>query len=102
MNLRNRLLVKPGRKIALSDHDPGDTPGFRHKSDVDGLLDKSTARLAELQYRLYAENKRALLIVLQAMDTGGKDGTIRLVMTGLNPSGCRVLASPPPGRGCLR
>ena len=92
MNLSERLRVKPGRKIALLNHDPGDTPGFRHKSDVDGLLEKSTARLADLQYRLYAENKRALLIVLQAMDTGGKDGTIRLVMTGLNPSGCRVKA----------
>lgn len=88
--MTDELRVKPGRKVALSDYDPDATPGFKKKPDVDGVLLESTARLAELQYLLYAENKRALLIVLQAMDTGGKDGTIRHVMSGLNPAGCRV------------
>ena len=88
--MSEQLRVKPGRKIALPDHDPGDTPGFRHTSAVDRILEENAVRLSELQYLLYAENKRALLIVLQAMDTGGKDGTIRHVMSRLNPSGCRV------------
>jgi PPK2 family polyphosphate:nucleotide phosphotransferase len=90
MGLIERLLVEPGRKIALSDYDTDATPGYKQKPDTDGALDESTSKLADLQYRLYAENKRALLIVLQAMDTGGKDGTIRHVMSGLNPAGCRV------------
>jgi len=92
MNLSERLRVKPGRKVALAGHDPRATPGFRGKRDADTILEKSIVRLSDLQYLLYAENKRALLIVLQAMDTGGKDGTIRHVMSGLNPSGCRVKA----------
>ena len=92
MDLSERLRVKPGRKIALADHDPQATPGFRGRRDADTILEKSIERLSELQYLLYAENKRALLIVLQAMDTGGKDGTIRHVMSRLNPSGCRVRA----------
>ncbi len=90
MKLSERLLVKPGQRVALSDHDPDDTPGHQRKRDVAPLLEESTARLAELQYLLYAENKRALLIVLQGVDTSGKDGTIRHVMSGLNPQGCRV------------
>jgi len=92
MNLSERLRVKPGRRIALQNHDPRATPGFRHKRDVAEIMETSLARLSELQYLLYAENKRALLVVLQAMDTGGKDGTIRHVMSRLNPSGCRVKA----------
>jgi PPK2 family polyphosphate:nucleotide phosphotransferase len=84
------LLVRPGKKISLRKIPTDATPGYKQKPDVDGDLDESTEKLADLQYRLYAENKRALLIVLQAMDTGGKDGTIRHVMSGLNPAGCRV------------
>jgi PPK2 family polyphosphate:nucleotide phosphotransferase len=90
MNLSEKLLVKPGQKVALSEIDPDGTPGYRSKPDVAALLERNTARLAELQYLLYAENKRALLVVLQAVDAGGKDGTIRHVMSGLNPQGCRV------------
>ena len=90
MGMSEKLRVKPGRKISLSDYRTDATPGYKTRPDGDGDLDESTLKLAELQYRLYAENKRALLIVLQAMDTGGKDGTIRHVMSGLNPSGCRV------------
>ena len=90
MKIGGQLLVKPGEKVALSDHDPDDTPGYQRKRDVTPLLEESTARLAELQYLLYAENKRALLVVLQGVDTAGKDGTIRHVMSGLNPQGCRV------------
>jgi PPK2 family polyphosphate:nucleotide phosphotransferase len=90
MKLSRRFLIEPGAKVRLADHDPGDTAGYEDKRAVERLLRKSVLRLEELQYLLYAENKRALLVVLQAMDAGGKDGTIRHVMTGLNPQGCRV------------
>ncbi len=92
MNLTERLRVKPGRTIALSDYSSDSTPGCRRKEDVDKIFEETTSKLAELQYLLYAEGKRSLLIVLQAMDTGGKDGTIRHVLTRLNPAGCDVKA----------
>ena len=90
MNLSRRFMVKPGRRISLSEHDPDDTAGFKDKKAALKAARKNTARLAELQYLLYAEDKRSLLIVLQAIDGGGKDGTIRHVMSGLNPQGCSV------------
>lgn len=60
------------------------------KKDIEQELEKQRDRLSKLQERLYAESKRSLLIVLQAMDTGGKDGTIKHVFQGINPQGCRV------------
>src|SRR5437762_8244563 len=90
MNLIEKLWAKPGTKGRLRDYEPDATPGCKLKPDVDAVLLKTCSRLAELQYLMYAENKRALLIVLQAPDTGGKDGTIRHVMTGLNPAGVQV------------
>ena len=54
------------------------------------VLQRNTERMAEIQHRFYAANTHALLIVLQAMDAGGKDGTIQHVMSGLNPQGCSV------------
>ncbi len=89
MNFIKRFEVRPGRKFHLRDCDPGET-GNVTKASAQPLLAKNIQRLAELQYQLYAENKRALLIILQAMDAGGKDGTIRHVFSGLNPQGCRV------------
>ena len=93
MNLRKRFIVKPGHRVQLAVHDARDTAGL-HKDDpaVGKRLARNLSRLAELEYRLYAENRRALLIVLQGMDTSGKDGTIRHVMSGLNPQSCRVTA----------
>ena len=90
MRLADKLLVKPGRKVDLSALATDATPGFKEKPDVAAILAETAVKMAELQYLMYAENKRALLIVLQAMDTGGKDGTIRHVMTGLNPAGVHV------------
>lgn len=84
------LVVPPGSRLKLGRLDPDATCGFGDKDKAAKLLTKNVERLAELQYRLYAENRRALLIVLQAMDAGGKDGTIRHVMSGMNPQGCRV------------
>lgn len=85
-----RYRVKPGEPISLADIDPDTTEHYRRKDDVEKELKKQCDRLQELQERLYAENQRSLLVVLQAMDTGGKDGTIRHVFSGINPQGCRV------------
>ena len=90
MELSKRFIVRPDRKIRLAELDPRDTPGFKSRRAAQAALERNVERLADLQYLLYAENKRALLVVLQAMDAGGKDGTIRHVMSGVNPQGCRV------------
>ena len=74
----------------MAKRDPSATPGLDGKSAAAEQLARNLERLAELQYRFYAEGKRSLLIVLQAMDAGGKDGTIRHVMGALNPQSCRV------------
>jgi PPK2 family polyphosphate:nucleotide phosphotransferase len=92
MKLRERLLVPPGKPVALSAWDPADTLELVKGADAQARLEKSMARLDELQYLMYAEQRRALLIVLQGVDAAGKDGTIRHEMTGLNPQGCRVAA----------
>jgi PPK2 family polyphosphate:nucleotide phosphotransferase len=76
--------------VSLSDYDPADTAGWRRGEEIDVALRQSLSRIDELQHLLYAENRRALLIVLQAMDAGGKDGLIRHVMSGFNPQGCSV------------
>jgi polyphosphate kinase 2 (PPK2 family) len=90
MNFRERFLVKPGKGLDLADHDPDSCAGMGSKADADKHLEKYHRRLADLQELLYAENKRSLLVVLQAMDAGGKDGTIRHVMSSINPQSCRV------------
>ncbi len=82
--------VKPGQKIKLKDIDPDDTGQFKLKKETEELLAQNIERMAELQNILYAENKHALLIILQAMDAGGKDGTIRSIMSGVNPQGVQV------------
>ncbi len=89
--LSHKLIAEPGKKVKLADFDPEFCAGIKSKQAATRLLQKNIARLAELQYLLYAEKKRALLLVFQAMDAGGKDGTIRHVMTGLNPQGCHVV-----------
>src|SRR5919199_274878 len=90
-DLSKALRIPPGSKMKLSDIDPADTHGTA-KADAAGLLAKNIERLSLLQYLLYAEAKRSVLVVLQGIDAGGKDGTIRHVMTGLNPQGVRVTA----------
>ncbi len=90
MNLNERLMAKPGTTPDLTRLNPGATPGVKGKKAAAGLLKRNIDRLNELQYLLYAENKHAVLVVLQAMDAAGKDGTIRHVMAGLNPQGCSV------------
>ena len=89
MNFTRKLSV-PAGKFRLSSRDPDSTPGIRNKAEGAELLMKNLARIDELQFSLYAEHRRSLLIVLQAMDAGGKDGTIRSLAAAFNPQGCRV------------
>jgi PPK2 family polyphosphate:nucleotide phosphotransferase len=82
--------VEPGKRASLAAIDPDETEHYRKKKDGAKELEKQRRRIQDLQERLYAENEQGLLIVLQAMDTGGKDGTIKHVFSGVNPQGCRV------------
>lgn len=86
-----RYLVEPGSRVRLSRLDPGDTSGFDgDKKDGEKAINALIGRLDPLQELLYAEHKHKLLIVLQGMDSSGKDGTIRRVFEGVNPEGVRV------------
>jgi PPK2 family polyphosphate:nucleotide phosphotransferase len=90
-SLRDVLRVKAGSRVRLADIDPRETFG-RDKDASKDELAAGIERLAGLQERLYAEGKQALLVVLQGIDAAGKDGTIRHVMAGFNPMGCRVVS----------
>jgi PPK2 family polyphosphate:nucleotide phosphotransferase len=82
--------VMPGTKIDLSEWKTADTGKFKDKSAAKPLVEKNLVKLIHLQDKFYADNRFALLIVLQAMDAGGKDGAIRHVFSGVNPQGCQV------------
>jgi PPK2 family polyphosphate:nucleotide phosphotransferase len=85
-----KLRVKPGTKVRLSKYDPEETLGWQKGHKMESSLESAIQRIDNLQYRLAAERKQALLIILQGLDTAGKDGTIRHVMSGINPQGCHV------------
>ncbi|MBX3462775.1 MAG: polyphosphate kinase 2 family protein [Planctomycetes bacterium] len=90
-SLTDRHRVQPGQPLRLADVDPRDTSAFPGDKEA-GRARKQllNARLEELQEALYAEGRHRVLVVLQAMDAGGKDGTIRSVFDGVNPQGVRV------------
>jgi PPK2 family polyphosphate:nucleotide phosphotransferase len=83
-------LVRPGKKFRLKDRKTDDSGPFDDKDDAAKPTEKNLERLRELQEVLYAQGKHALLVVLQAIDAGGKDGAIRHVFSGVNPQGCSV------------
>jgi len=83
-------LVKPGKKLTLSKHDPDDTGKFKDKDDAADDIAKNLKKLDELQEILYAQAKFSILVVFQAMDAGGKDGAIEHIFSGVNPQGCSV------------
>jgi PPK2 family polyphosphate:nucleotide phosphotransferase len=85
-----RYRVEPGERVSLAEIDPGETEHYRRKKDVKKKLEGRRRGIRDLQGRLYAENRQGLPIVLQAMDTGGKNGTIKRVIEGINPQDCRV------------
>jgi PPK2 family polyphosphate:nucleotide phosphotransferase len=87
-----RFRVKPGHKVKLADIDPDFHSTHEDEAAAKGEIVTNQEKLRALQYRMYAENKRSLLVCLQAMDAGGKDGTVQHVMAGMNPQGCRVQA----------
>lgn len=86
------FVVRPGEKIQLKEYDPGFTGEMKDKQAASPKLRADVKRLAKYQEILYAQNTFALLVIFQAMDTAGKDGTIRHVMSGVNPQGCQVFS----------
>ncbi|MFO7535890.1 MAG: polyphosphate kinase 2 family protein [Kiritimatiellia bacterium] len=90
MTIMKKLRARPGRKVNLKSTPTGDTPGCSSREAAEEALPALLEELRKLQYRLFAENRRAVLVVLQAMDAAGKDGLVRHVFSGLNPQGCRV------------
>ena len=90
MDYRKEFVVKPGKKIHLRRTDPGYTG--KHESHEKALpeIQKCVQRMDKLQYLLYADGNRSLLVVLQGLDAAGKDGTIRHLFTGMNPQGTAV------------
>ncbi len=97
-----RHRVEDGRAFRLRDHDPGDTGGQKiGKDEAHALLVGGVEALSEHQEKLYAQDQLALLCVLQAMDAAGKDGTIKHVMSGVNPQGVEVTSFKAPGPEAL-
>lgn len=90
MNYSEKFMVKPGSTVKLAKIDADYKDKHEDQTTALGEIEKYAQRLRELQYLMYAENKRSLLIVLQAMDAGGKDGTINHVLGNMNPQGARV------------
>src|SRR4029450_12262735 len=91
--------ITKGKGFRLKDFDPGDTRGLQmDKGEAAELLQRGTAWLAEEQDMLYAQDRWSLLLVFQAMDAAGKDGTIKHVMSGVNPQGCQVFSFKQPSR----
>src|SRR3974390_40897 len=87
-----RYQVDNGRKFRLRDFKPDDTWKLKSKEQAQEWLEKGVAHLADLQAKLYAQNRWAILLIFQAMDAAGKDGIINHVMSGINPQGCQVFS----------
>jgi len=92
MNYSKKFKVTPGSKVKLKDFDPGFKPVHQDHDSAADEIAHYQKKLCQLQDLLYAERRRSLLICLQAVDTGGKDGAINHVLGAMNPQGCRVAA----------
>ncbi|HVN28874.1 MAG TPA: polyphosphate kinase 2 family protein [Candidatus Binataceae bacterium] len=95
--MNREKLIKPfcvtrGKHFRLKDFDPAETHGLKSDADAADLLARGIKQMSELQDRLYAQDRWALLIMFQAMDAAGKDSAIKHVMSGVNPQGCEVYA----------
>jgi len=94
----DRYRVTKGRDFRLKNYDPGDTAALEmEKTEAEALLKQGVVRLAEMQDKLYAQDRWSVLCVFQAMDAAGKDGVIRHVFSGVNPQGCQVHSFKAPG-----
>jgi polyphosphate kinase 2 (PPK2 family) len=82
------LIFNPKKDIW--DYNPSYTAGYVNKEDCSQRLNEGLKKLTELQEKLYAYNKFSLLIIFQAMDAAGKEGTIKHIISGVNPQGCQV------------
>ena len=82
--------IDDGKHFRLKDVDPADTGHWRSVDEAKDQLQKDIARMEELQSMLYAQDRWSLLLIFQALDAAGKDGTIKHVMSGVNPEGCQV------------
>jgi PPK2 family polyphosphate:nucleotide phosphotransferase len=98
MNFRKKFLVSPGAKVKLADIDPAYKGKHESHESAAPEIARHVESLARLQYKLYAEGKRSLLIVLQGLDAAGKDGVIRHVISGTNPQGVKVACFKQPTR----
>jgi len=90
MKIKSPWLVKPHTKVKLKDCETSATGGIAHQTAAAAIVAGHRDRLAQLQEVLYAGQQRSVLIVLQGMDTAGKDGTISHIFSGINPQGCDV------------
>jgi PPK2 family polyphosphate:nucleotide phosphotransferase len=90
-NFTQPFRVSDGRKFRLKDFDPCAPPGLSSKKErAAEILQSSLSRLTELQDKLYADDRWALLLIFQAMDAAGKDSAIKAIFAGVNPQGCEV------------
>ncbi|MCU1252379.1 MAG: polyphosphate:nucleotide phosphotransferase, family [Edaphobacter sp.] len=92
MKIKSPYLVKPHTKVRLTRISTSDIDGFKSEEAAKAVLARHRAELADLQDVFYANQSRALLVILQGMDTSGKDGTISHIFSGVNPQGCEVAA----------
>jgi PPK2 family polyphosphate:nucleotide phosphotransferase len=91
MNIQSMMAV-PGKHIRLEDFDPAFKGGYQSHAHARSKLKSNVQRLAEYQDLLYSSHTYSVLLILQAMDAAGKDGTIKHVMSGVNPEGCQVFS----------
>jgi polyphosphate kinase 2 (PPK2 family) len=90
MDYRKQMIVNPGQKLSLKDVDPAFKGGHETHEAAAQDLERYRQKLGQLQALLYAEKKHSVLIVLQALDAGGKDGTVNHVFAAFNPQGISV------------
>lgn len=98
----DKFLVPPNQKVKLKDYSTSPTKPFATKAESDEKLQADIAKLADLQSKLFAQNTYGLLIIFQGIDAAGKDGTVKHVMSGVNPSGCQVTSFKIPSNGELQ
>jgi PPK2 family polyphosphate:nucleotide phosphotransferase len=87
-----KILAPPGQTISLGNYDTGYTGQFNSPREAKKMLNKYVKKTIKLQDMLYAGNRKSILLIFQAMDAAGKDGTIKHVMSGINPQGCQVFS----------
>jgi PPK2 family polyphosphate:nucleotide phosphotransferase len=98
MNDYKRFCIEPGSRVRLKDFDPRFADKHERKESAVAEIEKLKQRMGELQFKLYAEQKRSVLICLQAPDAGGKDGVVRHVVGSMNPQSCRVVSFKQPSQ----